>query len=141
MRLAKPIAAAAALALFAACAVYAPKPRMTYYHGPNVPEAYITILRASPGEIRFEIHVEFVLKQMYHLVLDGNDPVAQGWFSTLRAGDQSYFVTMKPEAGRTFQAGKTYRLCIGVQNPEAVQMTSDNYECRVDFVFVFPQSR
>lgn len=44
---------------------------------------------------------------------------------------------MKPSEGRTFEPGKTYRLCIGVQNPQAVQMQSSNYECKVDHTFVF----
>ncbi|MCK7478150.1 MAG: hypothetical protein M0C28_12595 [Candidatus Moduliflexus flocculans] len=49
-------------------------------------------------------------------------------------------MTMKPKAGRTFEVGKTYRLCIGMQNPQAVQMTSNNYECIVDFTFVFQEN-
>ena len=71
--------------------------------------------------MEFQVRVEFVQKQMYHLVLEGNDPVAEGWHSTLRAGGQVYTVTMKPKAGRVLEAGKTYRLCIGMQNPQAVQ--------------------
>ncbi len=123
----------------AGCSQYSANPRMTYYHGQNVPDGYITILRASPGEIQFRIRIEFPSKQMYHLVLDGQEPVAQGWFSTLRAGGQSYDVTMKPPPGKLFVSGKTYRLCIGVQNPQAVQVTSSSYECKVDFVFVFEE--
>jgi len=127
------------LVLFAACSTYKSKPQLNYYHGQNVPDGYITVLRASPGEIEFRIRVEFAPKEMYHLVLDGNTPVAQGWFSTLRAGGQSYNVTLKPSEGLAFEPGRTYRLCIGVQNPEAVQMTSSNYECKVDYTFVFAE--
>jgi hypothetical protein len=112
---------------------------MTYYHGQNVPAGYITVKSASAVEIKFEIRIEFAPKQMYHLILDGNEPVAEGWFSTLRAGGQSYSVTMKPSEGRTFEPGKTYRLCIGVQNPQAVQLQSSNYECKVDHTFVFQE--
>ena len=137
MRSAKAAAFVMALVLFAACSHYTSKPQMTYYHGQNVPEGYITILHASPGEITFQIRIEFAPKQMYHLILDGNEPVAQGWFSTLRAGGQSYTVTLKPAEGAAFEPGKTYRLCIGVQNPQAVQMSSSNYECKVDHTFVF----
>lgn len=114
---------------------------MTYYHGQNVPEGYITVLRASATEIEFRIRIEFDPKQMYHLVLDGNDPVAEGWFSTLRAGGQTYSVTLKAAEGRAFEPGKTYRLCIGVQNPQAVQMSSSNYECKVDYTFVFAEKQ
>jgi hypothetical protein len=139
MRCATPVSLTVAFVLLAACSTYKSKPQMTYYHGQNVPEGYITVMRASATEIRFEIRIEFAPKQMYHLILDGNEPVAEGWFSTLRAGGQSYFVTLKPSEGRAFEAGKTYRLCIGVQNPQAVQMQSSNYECKVDHTFVFQE--
>lgn len=139
MRSAKTVPLAAAFVLLAACSTYRAKPQMTYYHGQNVPSGYITVVGASVAEIKFEIRIEFAPKQMYHLILDGNEPVAEGWFSTLRAGGQSYFVTMKPSEGRTFEPGKTYRLCIGVQNPQAVQMQSSNYECKVDHTFVFQE--
>jgi len=139
MRSATRIPLTAAFILLAACSSFKSKPQMTYYHGPNVPAGYITVKRASAAEIVFEIRIEFAPKQMYHLILDGNDPVAEGWFSTLRAGGQSYSVTLKPAEGRVFEPGKTYRLCIGVQNPQAVQMTSSNYQCKVDHTFVFQE--
>lgn len=127
------------LLLMAACSTYKAKPEMNYYHGRNVPDGYITIVRASAGEIEFQIRVEFNDKKLYHLVLDGNNPVAEGWFSTLRAGGQAYSVTLKPNKGLTFEPGKTYRLCIGAQNPQAVQMVSSNYPCLADYTFVFPE--
>jgi hypothetical protein len=139
MRSATTIALTAAFVLLAACSSLPSKPQMAYYHGQNAPAGYITVMRASAAEIKFEIRIEFAPKQMYHLVLDGDEPVAQGWFSTLRAGGQSYSVTMKPAEGRTFEPGKTYRLCIGVQNPQAVQIHSSNYECKVDYTFVFQE--
>jgi hypothetical protein len=121
----------------AACSTYKAKPQLRYYHGQNVPEGYITIFRASAGEIEFRIRVEFAEKQLYHLVLEGDNPVAEGWFSARRAGTQFYSVTMKPGEGLAFEPGKTYRLCIGKQNPQEVQMTSGNYPCLVDYTFVF----
>lgn len=127
------------LLFLAACSTYKAKPQLHYYHGQNVPEGYITIIRASAGEIEFQIRVEFTEKKLYHIVLDGDNPVAEGWFSTLRAGSQAYSVTMKPSEGLTFEPGKTYRLCIGQQNPQAVQMTSSNYPCMVDYTFVFQE--
>jgi hypothetical protein len=130
---------AVVLVLIAGCSTYKSSPQMNYYHGPNVPEGYITVLRASVAEIEFRVRVEFAQKQMYHLVLEGNDPVAEGWHSTLRAGGQGYTVTMKAKEGRTFEAGKTYRFCIGQQNPQAVQMTSSNYACIADYTFVFQE--
>jgi len=125
--------------VMAACSTYKANPELNYYHGPNVPPGYITVLRATPAEIEFQIRVEFPRKQMYHLVLEGNTPVAEGWFSTLRAGGEQYTVKMRPKEGLTFEAGKTYRLCIGAQSPEAIQMTSRNYECAADFIFVFKE--
>jgi hypothetical protein len=48
-------------------------------------------------------------------------------------------VTLKPSKGLAFEPGKTYRLCIGQQNRQAVQMTSSNYPCKVDYTFVFQE--
>jgi hypothetical protein len=127
------------LLVLAACSSYTSNPELNYYHGMTPPETYIVILRASPTEIQFEIRVEFTPKQLYHLVLEGNTPVAEGWYSTLRAGGQTYTVTMKPKKDLLFEVGKTYRLCIGEQNPEEVQLTSSNYRCMVDYVFVMEE--
>lgn len=128
--------AAVALVLAACSSTYKASPQMDYYHGPNVPEGHVSVLKASPGEITFEVRIKFPSKQMYHLVLDGNTPVAEGWFSTVRAGGESYEVTLKPKQGLLYEAGKTYRLCIGSQNPQQVQMTSSSYQCLVDHTFV-----
>jgi hypothetical protein len=140
MRSPKCVAIGLALTLVAACSTtYKSRPQMTYGHGQKVPDLYISIIKASPGEIEFRIQVKFVATKMYHLILEGNEPVAQGWFSTQRAGGEAYTVKMKPEEGKTFEPGKTYRLCVGDQSPEAVQMTSNNYVCRIDYTFVFQE--
>ena len=139
MKSAKTPALVIGLLFLAACSTYKAKPQLHYYHGKNVPEGYITILRASAGEIEFQIRVEFTERQLYHLVLEGDSPVAEGWFPTRRAGTQSYSVTMKPSKGLAFEPGKTYRLCIGLQNPQEVQMTSSNYQCIIDYTFVFQE--
>lgn len=128
------------LALLAACSsTYKSAPRLTYYHGANVQEGYVDVIRASPAEIEFRIRIEFKWNQLYHLVLDGNDPVAQGWFRTTRVGGPFYTVVLKPDKGRTFEVGKTYRFCIGLESPQKVQMTSSNYNCLVDHEFVFEE--
>jgi hypothetical protein len=128
------------LAFVAACSsTYKSKPQLNYYHGQNVPGEYFKVLKATTAEITFEVRIEFPQMKMYHLILDGNEPVAQGWHSTVRAGGQVYTVTLKPEEGKAFEIGKTYRLCIGDQSPEAVQMTSNNYMCKVDHTFVFQE--
>jgi hypothetical protein len=139
MRAARTVIAVVIILAFAvACSsTYKSKPQLNYYHGQNVPGEYFKILKATPAEITFEIRIEFPQKKMYHLILDGNQPVAQGWYSTIRAGGQVYTVTLKPEEGQAFEPGKTYRLCVGDQSPEAVQMSSNNYMCKVDYTFVF----
>ncbi len=139
MRSSKVLPLLAVALVLAACSTYKASPQMNYYHGPNIPEGFIQVLRASPEAIEFKVRVKFVQKQMYHLVLEDNAPVAEGWFSTQRAGGESYTVTMKPKKGTTFEPGKTYRLCIGAQNPQAVQMTSSSYPCVADFTFVFEE--
>ena len=121
-----------------ACSPYKAKPQMTYYHGQNVPEGYIEVVRASATEIEFRIRVEFAERHLYHLLLDGDEPLAEGWFPTNRmAGSQAYNVTFKLPEGKRLETGKTYRLCIGKQSPEAVQMVSSNYRCVADHSFVF----
>ena len=60
----------------AACSPYQAKPKMTYYHGQNVPEGYIEVVRASAAEIEFRVRVEFSERHLYHLLLDGNEPPA-----------------------------------------------------------------
>lgn len=129
----------AALGLAMCSSTYKAKPQLRYYHGKNVPAEYIKILRASVEEIEFRIQVEFTERKLYHLVLEGDIPVAEGWFSTIRAGAQSYSVTLKPSEGLAFEPGKTYRLCIGLQSPQQVQMTSSNYQCIIDYTFVFQE--
>lgn len=140
MRMTGSLALAAGLVLLAGCsATYHSNPQMNYYHGQMASEGFIEIVRASPAEITFSVRIEFDVRQMYHLILDGNTPVAQGWYSVIRAGNQPYLVTIKPSKGMSFEPGKTYRLCIGKQSPEEVQMTSSNYECRVEYTFVFQE--
>lgn len=139
MKALKVIVPLTVLLLVAACSFYEARPKLNYYRGPNVPEGYIQVIRATVAEIEFEVRVDFGERQLYHLILDGNDPVAEGWFPTTRAGLQFYMVTLKPRKGLQFEAGKTYRLCIGQQNPEEVQLTSSNYQCMADFAFVFEE--
>ena len=141
MKSVKTTALVMGLLFLVACSAYKANPQLNYFHGKNVPEGYIKILRASVEAIEFQIQVEFTATQMqlYHLVLEGNNPVAEGWFSVRRAGTPSYTVTLKPSKGLAFEPGKTYRLCIGMQNPEEVQLTSSNYQCVVDYTFVFQE--
>jgi len=137
MKCAKFAAVLVLVAGLAACSVYTASPKMNYYHGRNVPEGYISVARASAQEIEFVIRVEFKEPKLYHIVLDGNEPVAEGWYQTSITVGQLYTVVMKPKKGLSFETGKTYRLCIGAENPQEVQMYSSNYRCTVEFTFVF----
>ncbi len=127
-----------ALALAAGCSPYRARPQMNYYHGETPPAGYVQVVKASETEVEFLITVVMPADHMYHLLLDGNEPLAEGWFPTGRmAASQGYRVTLKLREGVRLEPGKSYRLCIGVQNPEAVQMATSNYRCLVDYVFVF----
>ena len=46
--------------------------------------------------------------------------------------------TVTPE-GKTFQTGKTYRLCTTSQNPELIYYYSNNVQCDVYYEFVLPE--
>jgi hypothetical protein len=127
------------VAILASCFSYKKNPRLHFYRGPNVPSEYITIVRATTQEIEFVLRIKFAEKKLYHLILDGDDPVAEGWHSTIRADGISYSVVMKAKPGRQFDPGKTYRLCIGEQSPEYVQLESNNYQCLAEYVFVFEE--
>lgn len=137
MKIRQVVAAVALVAGFAACSVYKASPKMNYYHGRNIPEGYISVVRASEQEIEFMVRVEFKERKLYHLILDGNEPVSEGWYQTAFTASQYYTVAMKPNEGKSFVPGKTYRLCIGDANPREVQMYSGNYRCSADFTFVF----
>jgi len=122
----------------AACSFYQAKPKMEYYHGRNVPEDYIQVVRATETEIEFNIMVKFNETHLYHIVLDENEPLAEGWFPTRRVREtQSYNVILALKKGCRLEEGKTYRLCIGGQNPEAVQLQSSGYHCLLDYQFVY----
>ena len=127
-----------ALAFAAGCSPYRARPQMNYYHGETPPTGFIQVVQASETEVEFEIKVVMPADHMYHLLLDGNEPLAEGWFPTNRmAASQGYRVTFKLPKGVRLEKGKSYRLCIGVQNPEDVQMRTSNYRCLVDYSFVF----
>jgi hypothetical protein len=122
----------------AACSSYQAKPKMNYYHGETPPLGYVQVVRASGTEVEFKITVVFQADHMYHILLNGNEPLAEGWFPTSRmAASQGYNVTLTLRGGLRLEPGKSYRLCIGSQNPEEVQMGSSNYRCLVDYTFVF----
>ncbi len=129
-------AIAVAAALTAACSsTYQSRPQMEYYRGQNIPEGFVRVVSWSPTQVQFGLRVNFKESHLYHLVLDGNAPVAEGWFPTTRTVSGEYDVTLKAGKDMTFQAGKPYRLCIGINNPQAVQMTSSSYRCIAEYDF------
>ena len=118
------------------CAVQSKKAKMRFYHGPVVPDVFISVVGHTAEVIEFKIRTQFVEKHAYHLVLDGNDPISEGWFPTARVQTDFYTVKMKAKKGAMFQSGKEYRLCIGTENPQYVYVYSSNYPCLVDYKFV-----
>lgn len=129
-----------AVLVLAACSFYQSQPKMEYYHGQNVPEGYILVENVTETAVTFRILVAFKETHLYHLLLEENEPLAQGWFPTqIIDRARGYTVSLTLKKGLTLEPGKAYRLCIGGQNPEAVQLQSSSYRCLVDYSFVYEE--
>ncbi len=122
----------------AGCAAQTPRPAMIYYHGMTPQDEYFEVVRYTPQEIEFKIRVQFELRHMYHLILEDNEPLAEGWYITILGAEDFYRVVMKAKKGVVFEPAKTYRLCIGSKNPEEIARYRNSYQCAVDYVFVLP---
>ena len=120
------------------CAAERAKPALTYYHGQTPQEAYFEVISYAPQEIEFKIKVKFASKYMYHLILEDDEPLAEGWYVTILGAEDSYRLIMKAKKGVVFEAGKDYRLCIGNESPEYVARYRNSYQCAVDYKFVLP---
>ncbi|MBM3296672.1 MAG: hypothetical protein FJY83_03630 [Candidatus Aminicenantes bacterium] len=126
--------------VFSACSFYRSQPKMEYYHGQNAPEGYILVEQATETAVIFRILIAFKESHLYHLLLEENEPLAQGWFPTqIVDRARGYTVSLTLKKGLMLEPGKTYRLCIGGQNPEAVQLQSSSYRCLVDHSFVYEE--
>src|SRR4030065_1923498 len=112
------------------------KPALTYYHGQTPQEAYFEVVGYTPQQIEFKIKVKFASKYMYHLILEGDEPLAEGWYVTILGAEDSYRLIMKAKKGVVFEAGKDYRLCIGNESPEYVARYRNSYQCTGDSGFV-----
>jgi hypothetical protein len=108
---------------------------MHFYHGAKAPDLYISVENHTSQEIEFKINIKFDQKHLYYLILDGDEPISEGWFPT-GVQTEHFMVKMKPKKGFEFLPGKTYRLCIGEESPEYVYVHSSNYRCIVDYEFV-----
>jgi hypothetical protein len=127
-----------AVAVLIGCAGERAKPALTYYHGQTPQDAYFEVVVYTPQEIEFKIKVKFASKYMYHLILEGEEPLAEGWYVTILDAEDSYRLIMKAKEGLAFEAGKAYRLCIGNESPEYVARYRNSYHCTVDYEFVLP---
>jgi len=127
-----------AIAGFIGCAGERAKPALIYYHGLTPQDEYFEVVRYTPQEIEFKIKAKFAAKYMYHLVLEGEEPLAEGWFVTILGAEDAYRLIMKAKKGAAFEAGKDYRLCIGNESPEYVVRYRSSYQCAVDYKFVLP---
>ena len=115
------------------------KSKIILYHGIQPPEGYVSVLNFSPKEIEFRIRVKFKDRKLYHIIADeeGNF-IAEGWYRTSIDSTGIYYIKMKAKKGFKFQSGKKYRLCIGKQNPELMDLFTSKYRCLVDYEFVLP---
>lgn len=121
------------------CAAERAKPALTFYHGQTPPDAYFEVVSYTPQEIEFKIKVKFGSKYMYHLILEGDEPLAEGWYVTILDAEDAYRLIIKAKKGVVFEAGKSYRLCIGNESPEYVARYRSSYHCTVDYEFVLPR--
>lgn len=108
---------------------------MNYYRGQNVPPGFFKVAAFTAAEIQFEIKINFAQERLYHLVLEGNTPLAEDWILMVPGRDQAYTAVLKAKPGVEFVTGKEYRLCIGAKNPEEVNIYSNNYQCLAEYVF------
>jgi hypothetical protein len=122
-----------------ACAGERPKPALVYYHGQTPQDVYFEVVGYTPREIEFKIRVNFGSAYMYHLILEDNEPLAEGWYVTVLGLEHSYRLVMKAKKGVGFEPGKRYRLCIGNKSPEYVARYRSAYHCAADYEFVLPQ--
>lgn len=120
------------------CAAQTTKPAMIYYRGQTPQDEYFEVVGYTPQEIEFKIRVNFPSKYMYHLILEDNEPLAEGWFVTILGAEDFYRLVIKSKKGVVFEPGKTYRLCIGNKNPEEIARYRNSYQCAVDYRFVLP---
>jgi hypothetical protein len=121
------------------CVGQTTKPAMFYYSGMTPQDEYFEVVDYAPQEIEFKIRVNFPSKYMYHLILEDNEPLAEGWHVTILGAEDFYRLVMKAKKGLVFEPGKTYRLCIGNKNPEEIARYRNSYQCAVDYKFVLPQ--
>lgn len=127
-----------AVAGLISCASETVRPKMTYYHGQIPPDVYFMVVGHTAEQIEFKIRVDFAGKHMYHLILEGDKPLAEGWYPTNRGAEEFYSLKIRAKKGVVFEPGKTYRLCIGTESPELVAKYRSAYECIVDYEFVLP---
>ncbi|MGB7296941.1 MAG: hypothetical protein WBC70_15260 [Candidatus Aminicenantales bacterium] len=118
------------------CATRATRPDMVYYSGMTPQDEYFEVVDYTLQEIEFKIRVNFPSRYMYHLILEDNEPLAEGWFPTIISTEDFYRLVIRAKDGVVFEPGKTYRLCIGNKNPEEIARYRNSYQCAVDYKFV-----
>jgi hypothetical protein len=111
-----------------------------FYHGQKLQDVFISVENFSAEEIEFKIRRGPQVEYLYHIIVDENDErISEGWYPAYKTKKEHYIVKMKPKEGKTFQSGKTYRLCVTEQNPEFIYYYSKNVQCEVYYEFVFPE--
>src|SRR4030065_1819459 len=95
-----------AVAMLIGCAAEKSKPALTYYHGQTPPDSYFEVVSYTPQEIEFRIKVKFGSKHMYHLILEGDKPLAEGWFPTMLGAADSYRLRLQAPGGGALETGE-----------------------------------
>ena len=128
---------------FSACASQmnqSQKNNLHFYHGPKLPDVFISVETFSADAIEFKIRRAPKFEYLYHTIIDEKEePIGEGWFPANKMNTEYYLVKIKPKKGNTFQTGKKYRLCVTDQNPEYTARFTNNIQCFIDYEFVLPE--
>jgi len=124
---------------FISCGAERKAPKTHLYHGLRIADRFVSVLNFTSEEIEFKIRADFIPESFYYIVTnEKGEFIAEGWFNLIQR--QRYFKVIKTKAkkGLSFQPGRKYRLCVGLQNPRHPRYVI-NYRCIVDYWFVLPE--
>ena len=106
--------------------------KVDFYGGGETIPVYITITDFTSEEIGIKIEVYGRPDYLYHVILnEEGERMSEGWFWTRVANTRDYTVSMKAKKGFNFERGKPYHLCIGFQNPDLVEFSTNKYQCSI----------
>jgi hypothetical protein len=124
-----------AIGLTSSCSSYKDQ-KVKLYTGMQPIKVDISVIDFASNFIELKIkiieHRKLQSKWLYHIIEDdqGNF-VSEGWYPTTISDTATYSIKIKAKNGYSFESGKEYALCIGMQNPEATIRSSNNYKCEI----------